>query len=130
MLEGIPDCALRWLYEHAELLIAPSTMEGFGAPVAEALVCGTRVVCSDLPVFREIGRDSCQYFDLHGDAAQNLVLAAREALCEPARAVAGLDRFSVDSFGKQTVALYIGVGKSLASGRTYSNSLIEVKEGR
>lgn len=130
MLEGIPDCALRWLYEHAELLIAPSTVEGFGAPVAEALVCGARVVCSDLPVFREIGGVSCHYFDLHGDATQNLVLAAREALCEPARAVAGLDRYSVDSFGKQTVSLYIRVGKSLASERSGSELLLEPKEGQ
>jgi glycosyltransferase involved in cell wall biosynthesis len=130
MLEGVSDCALRWLYDHAELLTAPSTVEGFCAPVAEALVCGTRVVCSDLPVFREIGGASCHYFNLRGDATQNLVLAARQALREPARAVTGLDRYSVDSFGKQTVSLYISVGKSLASDRSGSKLLLEPKEGR
>jgi glycosyltransferase involved in cell wall biosynthesis len=130
MLESVPDGALRWLYEHAELLIAPSRVEGFGLPVAEALACGTRVVCSDLAVFREIGGSACHYFDLDGDAAQNLLVAARVALREPARAATGLDRYSTDSVGEQALALYLGLGKSLASGRVRSKLLLEPKEGR
>ncbi len=35
--------------------MVPSSMEGFGLPIVEGLVCGSRVVCSDIPAFREIG---------------------------------------------------------------------------
>jgi glycosyltransferase involved in cell wall biosynthesis len=130
ILESVPDCALRWLYNHAELLIAPSADEGFGLPVAEALACGTRVLCSDLPVFREVGGSACHYFDLQGDAAHNLFLAARKALREPARSVAGLDRYSADSIGERALALYLCLGKSLASGRIRSKLQLGPRESQ
>lgn len=38
----------------AELVVVPSSQEGFGLVVAEALVCGTPLVVSDIPVFREV----------------------------------------------------------------------------
>ena len=40
----------------AELVVVPSdgTQEGYGLVLAEALVCGTRLVVSDIPVFHEV----------------------------------------------------------------------------
>jgi len=38
----------------ASLLVQPSLYEGFGLPPLEAMVLGTRVLISDIPVFREI----------------------------------------------------------------------------
>jgi glycosyltransferase involved in cell wall biosynthesis len=38
----------------AELIVVPSSVEGFGLVVAEALVCGTPLLVSDIPVFREV----------------------------------------------------------------------------
>lgn len=40
----------------ARALLFPSFAEGFGMPLAEALVAGVPVIASDLPVFREIGQ--------------------------------------------------------------------------
>lgn len=38
----------------AELVVVPSSQEGYGLVVAEALVCGTPLLVSDIPVFREV----------------------------------------------------------------------------
>ena len=40
--------ALKHLYEKAQLLIYPSFYEGFGLPVAEAMLCGTPVITSNV----------------------------------------------------------------------------------
>ena len=63
-LKGISDTELQWCYRNCEALVAPSLIEGFGLPVAEGLMAGSRVVCSDIPAFREMAGDSCRYFQL------------------------------------------------------------------
>lgn len=42
---------------HAQALLFPSFIEGYGLPLVEALMMGTPVVASDLSVFREIAGD-------------------------------------------------------------------------
>jgi glycosyltransferase involved in cell wall biosynthesis len=50
------------LYRGAKCLVVTSDAEGFGLPVIESLSCGTQVVASDIPVFREIGKTDIGYF--------------------------------------------------------------------
>jgi glycosyltransferase involved in cell wall biosynthesis len=49
-----PDASLAQYLQHARALLFPSFAEGFGMPLVEALLMGTPVVASTLPVFREI----------------------------------------------------------------------------
>lgn len=63
VLQGVDDMALANLYHQAEALILPSLYEGFGLPIVEALSAGTPVLCSDIPVFREVAGDDATYFD-------------------------------------------------------------------
>lgn len=51
------------LYQHARAFIYPSTFEGFGMPVLEAMAAGLPVACSDIPVLREVAADCALYFD-------------------------------------------------------------------
>jgi glycosyltransferase involved in cell wall biosynthesis len=82
-------------------------MEGFGLPLVEGLFCGCRVVCSDIPSFREIGGDACHYFDLHAELdSAALVEAICDALAEPARPAKRLDRFFVENVAREYAALY------------------------
>jgi glycosyltransferase involved in cell wall biosynthesis len=48
---------LKALLCEAALLVQPSLYEGFCLPPLEAMVCGTRVLISDIPVLREIYQD-------------------------------------------------------------------------
>ncbi len=67
--DDVNDDELAFLYAHMSALICPSFAEGFGLPVIEASRCGKPVFCSDIPVFREIGRDGPVYFALNDAAA-------------------------------------------------------------
>jgi glycosyltransferase involved in cell wall biosynthesis len=57
------DEQLMGLYTHARAFVFPSFMEGFGLPPLEALAYGVPVVCSDIPVIREVCGDAVRYAD-------------------------------------------------------------------
>ncbi len=59
----VSDSSLRWLYEHAIAVVLPSREEGFGLQVVEAGLHGCPVICSDIPVYREVGGDAVRYVD-------------------------------------------------------------------
>jgi glycosyltransferase-like protein len=61
LLGTVPDAELPAWYAAADVLAFPSTKEGWGLAVLEAMSAGLPVVASDLPVFREFlspGRDA------------------------------------------------------------------------
>lgn len=51
------------LLQTAECFVFPSLYEGFGIPLIEAMAAGTPVVCSSIPVLREIGQDAALFCD-------------------------------------------------------------------
>jgi glycosyltransferase involved in cell wall biosynthesis len=63
VLGAVPGELLEDLYAAAGALALPTRFEGFGLPVLEAMARGVPVVCSDLPVLREIGADHVLYVD-------------------------------------------------------------------
>lgn len=58
----IPREQLLDLYRRAWAFVFPSTFEGFGMPVAEALAAGVPVACSDIPPLREVAGEAVLYF--------------------------------------------------------------------
>jgi len=54
---GVSDAELWYLYLNAKGVFVPSIAEGFSLPLVEALAADVPIVCSDIPVHREVASD-------------------------------------------------------------------------
>jgi len=63
------------LYRLADLLLLPSHDEGFGIPILEAAAHRMPIVCSDLPVLRDLAGDAAVYVAPDADPAVVAALA-------------------------------------------------------
>jgi glycosyltransferase involved in cell wall biosynthesis len=106
LLEGLTEAELQWCYRNCAVLVAPSITEGFGLPVAEGLLAGCRIVCSDIPAHREIGDGFCRFVKLSVDAETALVQGIVSALEDPKRTSVQLPQLSGPVLAKQYIALY------------------------
>ena len=61
----LSDEELKVLYKHALLYVFPSVYEGFGIPIIDAQAFGIPVLCSDIPVFKEIAGKGAEFFELN-----------------------------------------------------------------
>ncbi len=105
-LEGIAEPELQWCYLNCDALLAPSLTEGFGLPVAEALLAGCRVVCSDIPAHREVGDGHCRFIPLNSLAEESFAAAIAASLKQPRPSPLSLPQFSAPVLARQYVALY------------------------
>lgn len=102
---------LIWLYNSAQVLVAPSIYEGFGLTPLEAMACGTPVIVSNISSLPEVVGDAgllVDPFDIDElTVAMWRVLsdaALRQCLVEKGLRRASL--FSWDKAAQETIALY------------------------
>lgn len=69
-LGHVSDATLIQLYQQALALVCPSSREGFGLPVAEAMACGCPVVTMAQGAIAEVAGDAC--LSLPGQAVADL----------------------------------------------------------
>lgn len=105
-----PDPTLRALYQRAAAVVCPSVYEGFGLPLVEAMAAGAPLVCSDIPVFREVAADAALFVPPADDDAWARALA--DVLSDPdraralaARGAARVRAFSWRNTADQTLAV-------------------------
>lgn len=60
-LQGVDDGALRWCYENAAVVLAPSLVEGYGLPAQEALDLGAPLVTSLDPALVEVSGGAARH---------------------------------------------------------------------
>jgi glycosyltransferase involved in cell wall biosynthesis len=113
-VSGLSDEALAEAYRGAACMIAPSTYEGFCLPIIESQALGIPVVCSDIPVFREVAGQGAMFFDPHDPEAiaDCLDLTVRDTELRERLAAAGRRnamRFSWDRAASEAEALFVQI---------------------
>ena len=101
----VSDQGKMGLLRRATACIFPSHSEGFGIPIVEGAVFGLPVICSDIPVFREITDGHASFFDPND--ANQLAQKVREVAADPEKFVAQAERLRqhcLNSFGADAVA--------------------------
>lgn len=112
LLGFVTDFDLGVLYKASVGFVFPSLSEGFGLPGLEAMSCRTLVLCSNIPVFKEIYRDNAIYFNpLDFSSIQNSMESAlnmstekRDLLTDLAQKFA--KKYSWAKMSKETLDLY------------------------
>ena len=97
--------------QRAKALVYHSFFEGFGLPVAEAIIAGTPVSCSNIKPLLEIGGDAVVVFDPQdvGDTATKVLALLNEPPLKAdilAKGRIGKKLFKSDLIGIKTVNLY------------------------
>ncbi len=105
----IPREELLQLYARARAFVYPSTFEGFGMPVLEAMAAGIPVTCSDIPPLREVAGEAALLFDpLNVEAISNaLDRTAADSELRAALEKAGPERaraFTWERAARETLA--------------------------
>lgn len=119
LIGPVAQADLAALYSGAAFFVFPSLEEGFGLPVLEAMACGTPVLCSDIPVLREVAGPAALYFDPQQPEA--IGAALRQALSQPelladlrARGFERAQAFSWARAAEATLAVYQSVRRARA----------------
>ena len=70
----VSDQLLENYYKNCDMFVFPSTYEGFGLPILEAMFYNKKILSSNIPPVVEIAGDSINYFDpnINGDLSSNL----------------------------------------------------------
>ncbi len=69
---------LKTVYKSVDAVVYPSLSEGFGRSLIEAIASETPLICSDIPVFREVAGNYPYYFDPND--LQSFVAAINHAM--------------------------------------------------
>tara|TARA_B100000508_G_scaffold141033_1_gene145420 strand:+ start:10234 stop:11169 length:936 start_codon:yes stop_codon:yes gene_type:complete len=73
-LQNVDNNKLKALYKNAHLLVSTSFYEGFGLPILEALELGCPVLANGIEVFKEIYKDSINYYQENSESDLHLQL--------------------------------------------------------
>ena len=91
----------RAVIESASCVLVPSFAEGFGLPIAEAMLADTPVACSDIPLFHEVAGAAAEYFDPTDPAS---IAGAVNRVCARPRPAVGVLSDLAKKYSSETAA--------------------------
>jgi glycosyltransferase involved in cell wall biosynthesis len=102
---------LQQIYAGADAFLFLTRYEGFGLPIVESQALGVPVVCSDIPVLREVGGDGAVYVERTdagavADALFRLLAQPGERRRLTAAGIANVRRFSWADMAHRTADAY------------------------
>lgn len=114
----IQDSDLPLLYNVADMFIYPSSYEGFGLPLLEAMACGTPVITSDNSSLPEVTGDAAIFIDPlnvaeMADAMCQVLSNERLHRNMVIKGIAQASKFSWEQTAKKTLAVYQELGEQV-----------------
>ena len=101
----ISDEKVSSLYKNAILHVFPSIYEGFGIPLIEAQYCKCPELCSNIPVFKEIAKESAEFCE---PEYNDIAIKIKYLISTPQRqdelillGSKNIERFSIENITKQ-----------------------------
>jgi glycosyltransferase involved in cell wall biosynthesis len=117
---SVNDNELCWFYEHCALFVIPSSQEGFCLPLVEAISLAPNVICSNIPIFKEVAASHANFFELGSQSVENLADCIAKTLAQPASEQQMVDpRFTKDHVTHQLLAFYAAILPKMPSELKY-----------
>ncbi len=110
-VSGLANEELAWLYKHCQLLLIPSSQEGFCLPLVEGMFFGARIVCSDIRILREVGSQNCFFFDLYGGPEALTTAMCRGMSAPQPEYGSAIERYKPTIVGDLQLRFYENLGR-------------------
>lgn len=108
----IPETRLLDLYRRAAGFVYPSTFEGFGMPVLEAMAAGVPLACSNIEPLRSLAQDAASTFEPHDETGmlEALKFVTTASPARERKIIAGRERastFTWEACAERTLAVLL-----------------------
>jgi len=111
MQVNVSDPEMNYIYQNAICFVFPSLYEGFGLPLLESLANDCPIVCSDIPIFKEVLGSAGAYFDPNSivdmrETIQSIVNDASLRVRYSKKGAVRINDFKINKASKQYLDAY------------------------